>query len=112
MEKTLINVWQGGDVKNVKIENCNIDNFIYTDKGSQFNGIKYEWLVRSVTSMSLYDILDNKQIKQCSKLIKNYVDGAKKNNSQISGISLKEAEDFQKMIEKYAEAGCSLYSWY
>jgi len=112
MQKTITNVWIEGKQNNIDLSFLGIDGYkIINEECHKFNGYKYERIFRSITEKSLYNSLTNKEIVDCSKLIKKFLDGVKKNKSQIESFSLEEAENFQHMLEVYGESGCQLHSW-
>ncbi len=112
MQKSITNVWIDGNQKNIDLSFLDIDGYKKVNEDChKFNGYKYERLFRSITEKSLYNSLTNKEILECSTLIKKFLDGVKKHKCQIEFSSIEEAENFQHMLEVYGNSGCQLHSW-
>ena len=88
-----------------------IDGFEVKNNYIKFNGIKYEKLFITTTGFSLRENLSKEQLKKSINEIKKYVDGVKKHNCEIENLTIKEAEDFLKMLQKYESFEYSLYCW-
>ena len=109
--KHINNIWMHDSKNENLLINEKIDGFEVKNNYIKFNGSRYEKLFTNITGFSLRKNLSNKDLKNNINKIKKYIDGVKKHNCEIENLTIKEAEDFLSMLEKYESFEYSLYCW-
>lgn len=109
--KYINNIWMHDKKNENLLIDEKIDGFEIKNNYIKFNGIKYEKLFSATTGFSLRNNLSKEELKKSIHEIKKYIDGVKKHNCEIENLTIKEAEDFLNMLQKYESFEYSLYCW-
>jgi len=86
----------------------NLCGGMFSEHGSgSFRGKVYAEFIEEVSGFSLYNDLNNEEVRKISEKLNNY-----KDLKESDGIRELVFEDLKRMFSEYARAGAVLIAWY